>query len=85
VTPKKESGLTEACVNGKPMLIFVRRNLETEKILIKKIIETANEILTSPCRPDMTSDFGAPQQPIGLFICCFEGGVILVEGVSSGM
>ena len=29
----------------------------------------------------MTSDFGAPEQPIRLFICCFEVGVILVEGV----
>jgi hypothetical protein len=32
VIPKKEIGLTEACVDGKPMLIFVCRNLEREKI-----------------------------------------------------
>ena len=32
MTPKKESGLTEASVNGKPMLIFVCGNLETDKI-----------------------------------------------------
>ena len=36
----------------------------------------------------MTSDFGAPQQPIRLLNCRFEGGVISVEvlkNVSSGM
>ena len=68
MTPKKESGLREACVNGKPMLNFVCRNLETDKILTKNNIETANGIQTSPCRPVMTSVFGAPQQPIRLLL-----------------
>jgi hypothetical protein len=81
VTPKKEKGLTEARDNGKPTLIFVCRNLETDKILTKNNIEAVNGIQTSPCRSVMMSYFGAPQQPIRLFIFCFEVGVILVEGV----
>jgi hypothetical protein len=48
MTPKKDGGLTEACVNGKPMLIFFCRNLDTENILTKKNTETANGIQTIP-------------------------------------
>jgi hypothetical protein len=43
---KKESGWTEACVNGKSMLIFVCGNLETYKILTKHNFGTASGIQT---------------------------------------
>ena len=46
---EKGDVLAEASVSGKFMLIFVCRNLETDKILTKKNTQTANGILTSPC------------------------------------